>query len=283
MWEQPAHTTIEPVLCACMCVCPLCLFLWSRLSHSLPFWRHRLGVKSSSEIHPQSLKFPPADFLGQTGTRFNQSWDKSKTDDTSASSSTPPHHPLSSLILPHVFQLSVFGSREGDAAFWFHILCFSQQMRVQMDADGYCVSMVQWWETGFSLFACICARVCVFSVYDIMHSIKCVLLVFPFSFPLPSRTLDYPECLSSLAAWRSAEFASTQRERRREGGRERKEDKAEIMSVCVCVWMCTLNVCLCRRRRTEREKKIYLTCWQSSIFQIQQQEKKNTRQDISLP
>lgn len=78
----------------------------------------------------------------------------------------------------------------------------------------------------------MCVCLC---VYKIMHCIKCVLffgIFSPLLFPLPPRTLDYPECLSTLAAWRSAEFAFVHRERE---GKRRKEDKAEIMSVCVHV------------------------------------------------
>lgn len=73
----------------------------------------------------------------------------------------------------------------------------------------------------------VCTKSCTAS------SVFCFLGFFsPLLFPLPPRTLDYPECLSTLAAWRSAEFAFVHRERE---GKRRKEDKAEIMSVCVHV------------------------------------------------
>lgn len=95
-------------------ICPLCvLFLWSPFSLSLPLCRHQLGVKSSSEIHPQSLKFPPADFLGQRGTRFNQSWDKSRLTTLLYAPLLHPATlaiPSSSLILLHISQ-SATGNR----------------------------------------------------------------------------------------------------------------------------------------------------------------------------
>lgn len=127
-----------------------------------------------------------------------------------------------------------------------HRLYLSQQMNVQMDTDGY-LQLHGSVAGGWIWCVCLC-----FCVYKIMHCIKCVLffgIFSPLLFPLPPRTLDYPECLSTLAAWRSAEFAFVHRERE---GKRRKEDKAEIMSVCVCACgsecVSALNVCGGKRR-----------------------------------
>lgn len=79
-----------------------------------------------------------------------------------------------------------------------------------------------------------------------------------------------------------------------QGEREEKRGQSRDYE-CVCmgvrVWECALNVCLCRIRKPGGGTKIYLTCWQSSTFQIHQQGKKKkietkqktTHPDISLP
>lgn len=111
-----------------------------------------------------------------------------------------------------------------------HRLYLSQQMNVQMDTDGYLQlhgSVARGW------IWCVCVILCVQN--HAQHQVCFVFWDFfspPLLFPLPPRTLDYPECLCSLAAWRSAEFAFVHQERE---GKRRKEDKAEIMSVCVHV------------------------------------------------
>lgn len=77
----------------------------------------------------------------------------------------------------------------------------------------------------------------------------------PLSFPVPSHTPDYPECLYSLVALRSAELAFTHGER--EGG---NEDKAEIMSVCVrvvgCVRLHLMFVCAEKGELGEEKKNL---------------------------
>lgn len=252
-----------------MCFCPLCvLFLWSPFSLSLPLCWHRLGLKSSSEIHPQSLKFPPADFLGQWGTRFNQSWDKSwLTDDTPVCSSAPPHHLRYSLILPCSPSYLPVGNREQDV--WIYILlqktlCFSRWMYrwTQMDTVSSQSSRDWIW------FGRVC--VCLL-VYNTMHSIECAMrsvrvlaLFFRSFFSQPGLPRMQPGGLLSLPSWE------------REGGKEEKRGQSRDYE-CVCgrESVSAPNVCLCGKRSTEGGKKIYLTCWQSSIFQIQQQGKNN--------
>ena len=240
MCEQWAYKASMPVCVffRLLSSCPLSvLFLWSPpLAFSLPLWRHRLGVKSSSEIHPQSLKFPPADFLGQTGTRFNQSWDKSGL----TTLLYPPHRPRYSLVLLHISQSLMFGNREQRAVQLFDsIFCrkqslyLSQQMNVQMDTDGYCISMVQRWETGF---------VCVSE-----HQV-CVVILFEFFPPFLSLFLLAPWITqNAFTPWQPGGLLSLPSHTERERERGRKEDKAEIMSVHVCVCVC---VCVCACERT---------------------------------
>lgn len=109
-------------------------------------------------------------------------------------------------------------------------------------------------------------------IVSTMHSNKCAMWsvrILALSFALSFHNLDYPEC-SLEVCWVCLH------EKEREGKR-RKEDKAEIMSVrvrvVVSVWVHLMFGCAGKGALRE-EKKIYLTCWQSSIFQIQQQGKK---------
>ena len=164
------------------------------------------------------------------------------------------------------------------------------------------MDIVSPWFTGERLdLVCLCVCVCLSVQHHAQHQV-CVESAPPPAFPLLSRTLDYPECLTpwqpggllSLPSCTQGEWERErgEREGEREGGKEEKRGQSRDYE-CACVYgskcASALNVCLCSKRRSgggKKKKKIYLTCWQSSIFQIQQQEKnerKTTHQDISLP
>lgn len=66
----------------------------------------------------------------------------------------------------------MFGKKEQDAAFWLHILLQTepQQINVEMDTDGYCISVVQ---TGFG-FVCVC--VCLSVQHHAWHQMCVVIL-----------------------------------------------------------------------------------------------------------
>lgn len=119
--EQWAH---EAGVAASVSVSAHSLFYFSDLPfHFLSPSEGTGGVKRDpAKFTQQSLKFPPADFLGQTGTRFNQSWDKSRL-------TTPLYPPLlhpATLSVPSLSYLSIVNveqCRTGcRAVFRFYIL-----------------------------------------------------------------------------------------------------------------------------------------------------------------
>lgn len=105
--------------------------------------------------------------------------------------------------------------------------------------------MSPWFRSRGRLFyVLVCARVASRMCCDGGSLTKSLLSL------LPSLTHDYPECLHSLAALRSAEFAFTHKGWA--GG-----DKAEIMGVrvCVCVYVHSVFVCAGKVEVEEGKKK----------------------------
>lgn len=143
-----------------------------------------------------------------------------------------------------------------------------------------------------SIFLCFffSAHECIFLCFELdvvlfwrtttsMSCDFCGSFWLPLSFPVPSHTPDYPECLHSVVALRSAELAFTRGER--EGG---NEDKAEIMSVCVrvvgCVRLHLMFVCAGKGELGEEKKNLpdLLTEQFFFFFYLCQQRKKNKKQ-----
>ena len=145
-------------------------------------------------------------------------------------------------------------------------LYLSQQMNVQMDTDGYCISMVHWWETGFGLFVCVCLSECTTSctassvcwVRSPPPLSLCFLAPWITQNALLPGSLEV--CWVCLHAHRESEREREERERERgREGKRRKEDKVEIMSVhvymAVSVRVHLMFVCAANGGVGEEKKK----------------------------
>lgn len=130
-----------------------------------------------------------------------------------------------------------------------------------------------WFSGGRLDLVCLFVCVCLSVQHNTQHQVCVVnLFVFSLSFPQHSRTLDYPECLHSLAAWRSAEFAFMLREQ--EGERESGERRTkQRLWVCMCMRKSALYFCVMEKYNWGEEPKNLPDLLTKQHFLIQQTKK----------
>lgn len=226
---------------------------------SLSLSRLRLAARSSAEIHPLSLKFS-ASWLFRSDKNRGLIRAEIKAD-WRHSCILPLLH-LATLTIPSSFLRPVVWSWMFNRKQSFEGALFAARTQTQTFSIGRTLAdfVCPWFRNRGRLFY---VPVCV-SVHVWRRGCVVMVEVWP--------GLYFHSCLLSpmitqnaFTPWQPWGLLSLLSHTRggREGGRQSWDYGCE--GVCLCI--CALGVCLCRKRRTGGgEKKIYLTCWQSSIF-----------------